>query len=314
MTLAVLRDRYGARPRLDEIAVPGPRAGDVLVRVVASSLNTADNDISSGRPPAARIGHGIRRPTNPRLGLDVVGVIEAVGDDVTGFAPGDTVWADVFVAPGAFAELVVAPAKVVSHLPAGIRPEDAACLPHSGVLALQSLQTGRGVHAGDRVLVNGAGGCVGPLATQIATAWGAEVTGVDVAAKFEVMRRAGATEVVDFTTTDCTRLGPRFDVVIDIAGNHGVRALVRALAPAGQVVRVARDVSGFIAAAALGGRRAVNVSWSASDAEDLATLADLLQRGALTPIVDRTCTLADVPAELARLQAGATRGKVVVRI
>lgn len=310
---AIVRDRYGAAPYLADIPEPTPGAGEVLVRVVASSLNTADLEIMLGRPRVARIGSGFRRPNNRRLGLDAAGVVEAVGPGVTGLAIGDEVWGDVFGHFGAFAELVAAPAKAFSPKPTGVTFEDAACLPHSAAIALQALSAKGGVSSGDRVLISGAGGCVGPFAIQIAKARGAEVVAVDHGDKLDLMKRAGADHLVDYTTTDCTRLDDRFDFIVDIAANRNLLTYRRLLSERGRYVLVARDLSGFAAAVLLGGRRMGNFMWGPSKPSDLAELGRLLESGAITPIVDSVCTLDDVPAELRRSQAGATRGKVVVK-
>ena len=311
---AVVRDRYRDRPRLAEVPVPVARDGEVVVRVIATSLNTADLDLARGRPPVARIGSGLVRPRQSGLGLDVVGVVDAIGPGVTALRPGDTVWGDVFGTPGAFAERVRARPRSLAPLPAGVDPHVAACLPHSGVLALQAIDTGRGVRGGDRVLIVGAGGCVGPIAVQLATARGAEVTGVDLGERTDTVRLAGAHHVLDATATDCTRTGDRYDVIIDIAAHRTFHAYRRALAPGGGYVRIARDLAGFLTLAAFGGRRMRNVAWAPSRAADLATLATLVTDGRLVPVGDRTCTLDELPAELDRLARGATRGKVAVAV
>jgi NADPH:quinone reductase-like Zn-dependent oxidoreductase len=301
VTRAVVRHRYSEWPHLVELATPEPGNGELLVRVVATSLNTADLDVALGRPPIARVGTGLRQPRRPHLGIDVAGVVEAVGTDVAAFAPGDAVWGDVFGAFGAFAERVVAPAKRFSSKPPGVPFEAAACVPHSGLLALQGLTRFGGVG-------------VGPFAIQLATAWGAEVTAVDHGAKHDLLRRAGATRVIDHTTTDCTRLGERFDLVLDIAANRNPLAYRRVLAPGGRYVLVARNLAGYVRAAVVGGRRFANLRWQPSDPAGLATLAGMIARGEVTPIVDRVCSLDEIPAELRRLHAGEARGKIVVRL
>jgi NADPH:quinone reductase-like Zn-dependent oxidoreductase len=314
VTRAVVRHRYAEWPHLVELGTPEPGDGELLVRVVATSLNTADLDVALGRPPIARVSTGARQPRRPYLGIDVAGVVEAVGSNVTAFAAGDAVWGDVFGPFGAFAERVVAPAKAFSPKPPGVPFEAAACVPHSGLLALQGLTRHGGVGAGDRVLINGGGGCVGPFAIQIAKAWDAEVTAVDHGAKHDLLRRAGADHVVDHTTTDCTRLGERFDFVLDIAANRGPLAYRRVLAPDGRYVLVARNLAGYMRAAVVGGRRFANLRWQPSDPGGLATIAGMIERGEVTPIVDRVCSLDQIPDELRRLHAGEAQGKIVVRV
>ncbi len=309
---AIVRHRYREWPYLAELPTPTPGNGEVLVRVEASSLNTADLDVALGRPPIARLGTGATRPRRPQLGSDVAGVVEAVGPDVTTFAPGDAVWGDVFGRFGAFAEQVVARATALSPKPDGITFEQAACTPHSGLLALQGLTRHGDVAAGARVLINGAGGCVGPFAIQIAKAWGAEVTAVDAAAKHQLLRACGADHVVDHTTTDCTRLPDRFDLVLDVAANRSPLAYRRVLAPDGRFALVARNLAGYARAAVVGGGRIANVRWKPSDPADLARLGAMIAGGDVNPIVDRVCTLEEVPDALRRLRAGDARGKIVV--
>jgi NADPH:quinone reductase-like Zn-dependent oxidoreductase len=308
---AVLHDRYGADPYLDEIAAPRPRPGEVVVRVVASSLNTADLDRLRGSP---RLAFGLTRPRTHGLGLDVAGVVEAVGEGVSGLAPGDEVWGDVYLRYGTFAELVCAPAKALSPKPPHMSFEDAASMPHSAALALQALNAKGGVGAGDKVLINGAGGCVGPFAIQIAKARGAEVTAVDDTGKLDLMKGAGADHVIDYTTTDCTKAGRRYDFVLDIAANRNLLAYRPILTQTGRYVLIARDLRGFASGAVLGGRRMGIFTWVPSRPTDLAELGRLHQAGSIAPIVDRVCTLEEVPAELGRMQAGDTRGKIIVQL
>ena len=309
---AVVRHRYSDWPHVVDVPTPTPGDGEVLVRVEASSLNTADLDVALGRPPIARVTTGVARPRRAQLGIDLAGVIEAVGPGVSAFAPGDAVWGDLFGTFGAFADRVIAPAKVLSHKPDSITFEQAACVPHSGLLAVQGLGRHGGVRAGDRVLVNGGGGCVGPFAIQIAKASGAEVTAVDVAAKHDLMRRAGADHLVDHTTTDCTRLPDRFDLVLDVAANRSPLAYRRVLAPGGRFVLVARNLAGYARAAVVGGSRIANLRWKPSDPDDLTRIAALIASGDVSPIIDSVCGLDGVPDALRRLHAGNARGKIVV--
>lgn len=309
---AIVRHRYREWPHLTELPTPTPGNGEVLVRVVASSLNTADLDVALGRPPVARLGTGAIRPRRPQLGIDVAGVVEAVGPDVTTFAPGDAVWGDLFGTFGAFADRVIAPVRVLTPKPDGITFEQAACTPHSGLLALQGLSRHGPLRAGAHVLVNGAGGCVGPFAIQIAKAWGAEVTAVDTAAKHQLLIACGADHVIDHTTTDCTRVPDRFDLVLDVAANRSPLAYRRVLTSDGRFALVARNLAGYARAAVVGGSRIANLRWKPSDPADLARIGALITDGHIDPIVDRVCTLEEVPDALRHLHAGDARGKIVV--
>jgi NADPH:quinone reductase-like Zn-dependent oxidoreductase len=318
---AVWRDRYGPPEVLDvvEIPTPQPRHEDVLVKVEATSINTADLDHLLGRPRIARIGTGWRRPRWGIPGLDVAGTVAAVGPAVTRYGPGDEVWADLFSSgQGAFAEYVCASQDVFTPKPAQMPFATVATVPHSGLLALQALQVGGGVEAGHQVLINGGGGCVGPFAIQIARASGAEVTAVDTGARVGVMREAGADHVVDFVVEDITRGSTRFDVVLDIAANRSPLAFKRVLARQGRYVQISRTLGGFVAAAlvgaVLGGSRKMGVfAWKPNSGPDLSRMTVLLEEGWVAPVVDSVIGLAGVPAALRRLGEGDTQGKVIVK-
>jgi NADPH:quinone reductase-like Zn-dependent oxidoreductase len=318
---AILKTSYGSPDVLSlaELDKPEPTGDRVLVRVEAASLNTADLDVLRGIPRAVRIGVGLRKPRHHGVGLDVAGRVEAVGPDVTGFQPGDEVWADLFqYGHGAFSEYVCLPEKAFTPKPAGITFEQAATVPHSGLLALQAL-TARGPIRGQEVLVNGAGGCVGPFAIQIARAMGAAVTGVDHTDKLEVVRRAGADRVVDYKQEDVARHKARYDLIVDIAANRSPLRFLPALAPGGRYVLVARSIGGFIRAASIyalvakaAGKKIGVFNWMPSRRADLETIGRLIEQGRVSPIIDRRYSLAEVPEAFRRLEAGDLRGKAVV--
>lgn len=212
---AIVRDKYGSPDVLEQREIDKPVPGDdrVLVKVHASSLNMADLDYLRGRPVITRVGTGLREPRTRGVGLDMAGRVEAIGQNVTKFQPGDAVWADLFAfGHDAFSEYVCAPEKAFALKPAGLTFEQAATVPHSAVLALQGLRGKRQIQSGQKVLVNGAGGCVGPFAVQIAKSFGAEVTGVDHTGKLDMMRSIGADHVVDYTQEDFTKNGRRYDL------------------------------------------------------------------------------------------------------
>jgi NADPH:quinone reductase-like Zn-dependent oxidoreductase len=318
---AIQKKSYGPPDvlTLAELDKPQPTGGQVLVRVEAASLNTADLDHLRGIPRAGRIGVGLRAPKHPGVGIDVAGRVEAVGPDVTALQPGDEVWADLFrYGHGAFSEYVCLPEKAFTPKPAGITFEQAATVPHSGLLALQAL-TSRGPIRGQEVLINGAGGCVGPFAIQIAKAMGATVTGVDHADKLELMRQAGADRVVDCTTEDVTRHKARYDLIVDIAANRSPLRFLRALAPRGRYVLVARSIGGFIRAASVdalvakAARKRIGVFiWAPSRDADLETIGRLIEQGKVRPIIDRQYSLEELPEAFRRLEAGDLRGKALV--
>lgn len=319
---AILRDRYGSPDvlRVADVDRPEPFGDEVLVRVEAASLNTADLDHLRGLPHLARLGTGLGRPRSPRTGLDVAGRVEAVGPDVTELRPGDEVWADLFAfGHGSFAEYVCAPARAFSPKPTGATFEEAAAVPHSGVLALQALTARGPIQPGQEVLVNGAGGCVGPFAVQIARSMGATVTGVDHGGKLDLVRKMGADHVVDYTRDDVTRSGRRYDLIVDIAANRSPLRFLRAMTPRGRYVLIARTLGGFARAAVLGGlvtlltgRRMGVFAWVPNRHRDLEVLARLIDTGEVRPLLDQCYPLEEVPAAFERLAEGAARGKLVV--
>jgi NADPH:quinone reductase-like Zn-dependent oxidoreductase len=318
---AVVADRYGPPDvlRLAELSKPEVGSGQVLVRVEAASLNTADSDHLWGRPRIARIGTGLRRPATGRVGLDVAGTVEEVGPDVTGLRPGDEVWADLFAhGRGSLAEYVCAPARAFAPKPAGVTFAAAATVPHSGILALQSLRTAGPIRSGDSVLIIGAGGCVGPFAVQIAKAYGAEVTAVDHEGKLDMLRKLGADHVVDYTREDVTMSGRRYDVVLDIADTRSVLRYRRCLQPSGRYVLIARTLSGFVEAAVFGvlitlatSKRMGVFAWKPNGRADLDALARLLDQRQLSPLIDRRFRLEDAADAFRYLQAGHARGKLI---
>lgn len=324
---AAVRDRYGGPEvvRLEEIPTPVPSDGEILVRVHAASVNRADLDVLAPRPGFLRPFLGLRGPRNRRLGSDVAGTVEAVGPDVTRFKPGDRVFADLFpFGQGSFAEFVAAPERAFLPIPDGIDFETAATLPHSAILALQGLRdrSGRTVQPGDRVLIGGASGNTGPFAVQIAKSLGAEVTGVCRTEKVDFVRSLGADHVIDYRSTDFTATGERYDWILDADSHHSILRSRRALRPGGRYVTLgggALDlVQGVVVgplAGLFGSRRAgLMLWWKPFHPPDIATLTDLVISGAVRPAIDARYPLADVVEALRRVDAGTTRGKVLVTV
>jgi NADPH:quinone reductase-like Zn-dependent oxidoreductase len=233
---------------------------------------------------------------------------------------GDRVWADLFsCGHGSLAEYVCAPANALAPMPAGVSFEVAATVPHSGVLALQALRAGGAIQPGHRVLINGAGGCVGPFAVQIAKASGAEVTAVDHEGKRDLLRLLGADHVIDYTRDDVTTSGGHYDLILDIAAVRSVLRFRRCLSAGGRYVLIARNISGFIEAAVVGGlvtlfssNRMGVFMWRPNERADLSALARLLEHGSIRPHIDRRFPLQDAAEAFRYLQSGHARGKVVV--
>lgn len=320
---AIVRRQYGSPDVLElrEVEKPVVKDGAVLVRVRAASLNSGDLESLYGRPLIARLGTGLRKPWNRGLGVDVAGHVEAVGKDVTHLRPGDEVFGDLTQhGLGAFAEYVCAPERAFALKPDRMTFEEAASVPQSGVLALQGLRGKRPIEPGNKVLINGAGGNVGPFAVQIAKHFGAEVTGVDSPGKLDMLRSIGADHVIDHTREDFTRTGQRYDLILDVAARRSIFDCRRALRPEGAYVLLGGSTGPVLQAAFLGpllsmsGSRKMGVMWwwRAFKQDDVAFLKELIEAGSVAPVIDRRYPLSGVPDALRYLEAGRFRGKVVI--
>lgn len=318
---AVVYDRYGPPDvlRLSTVDTPAPRAGEVLVRVRAVSLNLSDWETLWGRPLYARIG-GPFSPRHHILGSDIAGQVEALGPGVTGFAPGDDVFADIMATYGGFAEYVCVSRKALVPMPSGLTYEQAACLPQAGAIALRGIREKGHAQPGQRILVNGAGGGSGMYAVQLAKLAGAEVTGVDNGEKLDFMRAMGADHVLDYTRDDYTRTGQAYDLILDLAGHRTVPAYRRALAPGGRYLLVGGSVRTLLGVLVLGpltGRtehKRIRILAVRLGAQHVAPLAELCRAGTVQTVIDRRFSLPEVPEALRYLGEGHARGKVVVTV
>lgn len=331
---AVIQDAYGPPDVLDvrEIGTPVPRNDEVLVRVRAASVHPDVWHVVSGRPYVLRLmGAGLRRPKERVPGTDVAGHAESVGADVTRFRPGDEVFGETsrgnqWRNGGAFAEYVVVPEDALARKPATITFEQAAAIPTSGLIALQNVPPER-LRPGQRVLVNGAGGGVGSIVAQLATAYEAAVTGVDSADKLDMIRSLGADHVIDHTREDFTRGDERYDLIVDIPGNRSFSDCRRVLTPNGTYVLIGHDHFGRAGGRWLGSlphffavmarspftRHMQTPTSSPPSKKDLlALLAELVEQRKLMPVVDRSFPLDAVPDALRYLAEGHVRGKVVI--
>jgi NADPH:quinone reductase-like Zn-dependent oxidoreductase len=319
---ALIQDRYGGADvlQLTDVPVPAIHDGEVLVRVRAASLNAADVEYLRG-DTIVRIA-GPRRPPHRIPGSDVAGVVVEVGPNVADLALGDEVFGDVFTSGfGAFAQFVAAPASSLTLKPADLTFEQVATLPQAAALAWQSLHDERGVAPGDRVLISGAGGGVGTFAVQLAAAAGAEVTGVDRAAKEDLVRSLGAAHYVDFESQDYSRTGERYDRIVDVQAHRSVRAVRRALRPGGRYAIVGGRLTRIMETVVVGrliarisDQRLGIVTWRSNDPGTMSALIESIRDGHMTPVIERTYPLADAPEAFRRLAAGEIRGKVVIVI
>ena len=314
---AVVYDRYGSPEELhlEEVPVPVPGRGQVLVRLAATSVNLSDWECLVGSPFYARIG-GLRRPARRVLGSDIAGRVEAVGPGVSRLRPGDEVYGDNLGLKGGFAELCVAPEAVLALKPRGLGFVEASTIPQAGAIALQGTA---GAGPGRRVLVNGGGGGSGAFAIQLARLAGAHVTGVDNARKLDFMRSVGADEVLDHERDDFTRLGT-YDLVLDLVAHRSVRAYRRALAPGGVYRCVGGSVPTLLGVLTLGSvlgavsGRSLRVLAVRQGPDHFAPLAARCESGEVRVHVERTYTLDEVPQALAHVGEGRALGKVVVEL
>jgi len=318
---AIVYCEYGlANLKLRDIEKPAPADNEVLVKIRASSVNPADMICKGG----ARIVTGLRKPKITRLGTDFAGTVEDVGSNVTKFKPGDEVFGG---RTGAFADYVcVKEDRAIALKPANMSYEQMASTPIAAITALQGLRDKGKIQAGEKVLVNGASGGVGTFAVQLAKSFGAQVTGVCSTRNLDLVRSIGADYVIDYTKEDFTKSDKRYDLIFDLVGNHSFSERRRVLNPNGVCVMAGVGGSGAsggqIVGVLLGELNAYFRSRFTSqkfvtflaqlDQKDLAILADLMQSGKVTPVIDRTYKLSDVPDALRYLEQGHARGKVVI--
>jgi len=323
---AMVQDRYGGPDVLDfrEIDQPVPTGNEVLIQVHAAGLHRGDWHVMTGLPYLTRLvvpTLGLRKPKVPVLGMDVAGRVEAVGSNVTRFQPDDEVfgWTD-----GSFAEYAIVPEDHLAAKPAALSFEQAAVVPISGFAALQGVRDVGEVQAGQKVLVIGAAGAVGWFAVQLAKAFGAQVTGVASTTQLELVRSIGADAVIDYTRQDVTDGTRQWDVIIDTGGRRSLSQLRRALTPTGTLVIVGGEGGGRWMGGFLRNLRAPLVSRfvgqrlrmlsSKPGQEDLQVLREFLEAGKLRPLIGRTYPLGEVAEAMRALEAGNTRGKIVITV
>ncbi len=321
---AIVQDRYGSADVLEFRDIDYPAVGpeDVLVRVHAAGCGPDVWHLMTGMPYMARLAIGLREPKLKVLGWDVAGTVEAVGADVTAFRPGDEVMGQ---AKGSFAELVIARSDELVPKPSGLSFEQAAALPVSGVTALRAIDEAGHVQPGQTVLVVGAAGGVGSLAVQIAKARGATVTAVASGSKADLVRSLGADDMIDYTREDFTDGSRRWDVIVDTAGRRPLSQLRRALTSKGTLVIVGGDGGGKWTGGFFRGMlRAPIVSLFVGQRlrglatkitqEDLAALAELVEAGTVSPVIDRTYPLIEAPDAIRYLAEGHAAGKIVITV
>jgi len=290
--------------RFEDVEKPTPADDQLLVKVHAASVNPLDWHYMRGTPYLVRTDSGFGKPTDPRLGVDFAGTVEAVGKNVKRFKPGEE--------------------RAVVLKPGNVTFEQAASVPIAGITALQALRDKGQIHPGQKVLINGASGGVGTFTVQLAKSFGAEVTGVCSTRNVALVQSLGADHVIDYTREDFTKGGERYDLIVDTVGNHPLLEYRRVLAPKGMFILIGAPNEGRWLGGVSVMLKAMLLSPFVSqkfapflaelNQEDLTILRDLMQAGKLTPVIDRRYKLSEAPAAIRYLEQGHARGKVVIHV
>jgi len=320
---AIVYEKYGPPQvlKLKEVEKPIPKDNEVLVKVYATSVNVEDLDYLTGRSWAVRIT-GPLKPRYKTLGFDVAGRVEAVGKNVKEFQCGDVIMGDLFNHGfGAFAEFVCAPEIALVIKPASMTFEEAATIPSRAILALQGLRGKIQLQSGQKVLINGAGGGVGPFAVQIAKYFGAEVTAVDSTKKLEMLRSIGADHVIDYNEEDFTKNGQKYDLILDIAGHHSICDYKRALSSKGIYSLVGGSRFIIFQTLFLGplismltSKKIGIIAWKPNRKQDLDLIKELIESGKLVPVIDKRYQLTEAAEALQYFEEGLPQGKVVITV
>ncbi|MCE7734823.1 MAG: NAD(P)-dependent alcohol dehydrogenase [Candidatus Heimdallarchaeota archaeon] len=320
---AIVLVKYGSPVELEfkEVETPNPQDDEVKVKIVSASVNATDFEIMRGNF-FVRISRGLRNPRNITLGCDFAGRVESVGKNVTQFKSGDEVHADLMYQKpsyGAFAEYVCIPEKRLRMKPATMTFDEASTIPQAGVLALQGIKGKTPPTPGQEVLINGAGGGVGTFAIQIAKYYGAEVTAVDNAIKFEMMQSLGADHVIDYTQEDFTKNNKQYDLILDVIARKSVNAYRRSLNPNGSYRMVGgttRRIFGTLIFGSLlsliSSKKIGLMMGRPNDKEDMEFLTELFEAKKVIPVIDKKYSLNGVPEAIKYLEDGHAIGKIII--
>lgn len=322
---AISYERFGGPEMLSygDLPVPEPAKGEVLVKIEAAAVNPLDWHMLRGTPRIIRLSPDVRGKKPMRPGRDLAGTVNRIGPGVSDLRAGDRVFG---AAQGAFAEYVCAPESAFAQMPSQMSFEEAAAIPIGGLTALQALRDSGGLKAGEEVLINGAAGGVGTFAVQIAKEMGAQVTAVCSASSAPLVTKLGADHVVDYHSDDFTLHANRYDLIVDLIGNHSYRRLKQALKAEGRIVAVGGGAGGAYSlgrwiirtlaavAASKFTRRKVILGMSRLDRQDLAFLGELIAAGRAKPVIDKRFLLAEAPLAMRYLAAGHAHGKVIITV
>ena len=328
---AVILNKYGSPDYLEliEVEKPGPKDNEVQVKIHATSVNSWDWDIVNGIPFMNRLEFGIRKPKARIMGIDIAGKVEKVGSNVKELQAGDEIFGDISgCGMGGFAEYVCVPEDILALKPEGMTFEEAAAIPHTGVLALQGLRNKGHIREGQKVLINGAGGGSGTFAVQIAKLFGAEITCVDTSRKFNMLRSIGADHVIDYTEEDSFENGQVYDLILDVVTYRSIFDYKRALGPGGIYVMLgggsySRVFQGMLLGPLIsmteslyGGKacRKMGLLMHKPNKKDLQYLTELFEAGKIKPIIDKHYPLSEVAEAFRYFGEGLVRGKIVLTV
>jgi len=314
---AIVQNNYGSAEVLElkEIDRPEIKDDDVLVRIHAAALNAGDIFSMRGSPWLARFSVGFPKPKDYILGWDMAGRVQAVGNNVTHFKPGDEVFSSC---SHTLAEYSCVAENLLAMKPTNLTPEQAAAVPAAAITALQGLRDAGKVQPGQKVLINGASGGVGTFAVQIAKAFGAQVTGVCSTRNVEMVRSIGADHVFDYTHEDFTQSGQRYDLILDNVANHSFSDLRRVLTPQGMIIPnsghggMSYVFKAFLLSPFI--NQVKSPLMTSPNNEDLDFLKELIEAGKVTPVIDKTYPLSETPEAFRYLEQEHAQGKVVINL
>ncbi len=320
---AVVYTEYGPPEvlQLKEVDKPTPKEDEVLIKIHAAAITAGDVIVLKGEPFVTRFVTGLQKPKNTIPGKEMAGRVEAVGENITQFQPGDEVFGDLSVASwGAFAEYVAVPENAIALKPANLTFEQAAAVPESAVVALQALRDKGKIQPGNKVLINGASGGVGTYAVQIAKSFGAEVTAVCSTRNLDMMRSIGADYVIDYTVEDFTQNGQQYDLILAANGYHPISDYRRALSPDGIYVATGGTMAQSLQATMIGpfismtGSKTMGGMMVKPNQDDLVFMKELLEAGKVVPVIDRCYPLSDIAEAFHYIGEGHAKGKVVINV
>jgi len=320
---AIVNQKYGTPDIFEyhDVEKPAPKDNEILVKIYAASINSWDWDYLRGKPYLYRLLFGLLTPKHKILGADIAGRVEAVGNNVNRFQPGDEVYGDLSGGNwGGFAEYVCADENALARKPTSLTFEEAAAVPQAAVLALQGLRYNGGIQPGQKILINGAGGGVGTFGVQIAKLSGAEVTAVDSTEKLGMLRMLGADHVVDYTKEDFTKNGKRYDLILDVVTNRSIFDYKGALTREGIFVMIGGSLPGIFQIMIIGplismtGSKKIGILVHKPNTKDLDFLSELFDTGKVKPVIDKCFPLSEVPEAFRYYGEGHTKGKIVITV